>query len=333
MIHDQNDALTMCDAKIVADLSGQRFGRWTVLNDVMHTAKRERKWLCRCECGTERYVLERSLRYGDSLSCGCLRKEMAEKATSHDLTGKTFGELRVVQKLEKGENRRGAWWLCRCSCGAEYEVQGTLLINGRRTHCPGKSHDRNYSFADIAGQRFERLTVLYPSKRFNGVNSVIWHCKCDCGKEIDVAYNNLKYGHQKSCGCQRREHDQKLKTYLTHVDGTSIEMLKSKKIPTDNTTGCKGVYFIRGKYVAKIVFRKKAYYLGTYEYYEDAVQARKEAEEILFDGAVHHYEQWRKYAEANPEWAEKNPYRIGVTQDENRHLRIAFVSIPDVKDT
>ena len=66
-------------------------------------------------------------------------------------------------------------------------------------------------------------------------------------------------------------------------------MLKSKKVPTDNTTGYKGVYLIRGKYVAKIVFQKKQYFLGTYENIEDAAEARREAEEVLFDGSAKHY--------------------------------------------
>lgn len=68
-----------------------------------------------------------------------------------------------------------------------------------------------------------------------------------------------------------------------------MDVLKSKKVPTDNTTGYKGVYLIRGKYVAKIVFQKKQYFLGTYENIEDAAEARREAEEVLFDGSAKHY--------------------------------------------
>lgn len=49
---------------------GQRFGRWTLLDKVVTTAQGEKKHLCRCDCGTERYVLERSLKSGGSLSCG-----------------------------------------------------------------------------------------------------------------------------------------------------------------------------------------------------------------------------------------------------------------------
>ena len=71
---------------------------------------------------------------------------------------------------------------------------------------------------------------------------------------MDVSYNNLVYGNLKSCGCQKKEHDKKLGSMLTHVAGTSIDILKSKKIPTDNTTGYRGVYLVKGKYLAKIVF-------------------------------------------------------------------------------
>lgn len=66
---------------------GQRFGRWTLLDKVVTTAQGEKKHLCRCDCGTERYVLERSLKSGGSLSCGCLRRERAQQATAYDLLG------------------------------------------------------------------------------------------------------------------------------------------------------------------------------------------------------------------------------------------------------
>lgn len=47
-------------------LAGRTFCRWTVLDDHIKMARSERKWLCRCDCGTERYVLERSLKHGGS---------------------------------------------------------------------------------------------------------------------------------------------------------------------------------------------------------------------------------------------------------------------------
>ena len=297
---------------------GDRFGRWTVLGQEQLMEKVERKWYCRCDCGTLRYVLERSLKYGGSLSCGCLRREKSKEALSRDLTGNRFGELTVICRSELKRKGKGQWWLCKCDCGAEYEVEGTLLVTGRRTRCSGSSHVKNYFFSDITGKKFGRLTALYPVKRTDKGGSMIWHCQCECGNEVEVSYNSLMYANQKSCGCQKKEHDQKLPTYLNHMDGTSVEMLKSKKIPRDNTTGYRGVYLVRGKYIAKIVFQKKQYFLGSYDTAEEAAQARKEAEEELFDVAAVHYEKWKQRAEQDPEWASLNPVQIKVQRNNGK---------------
>lgn len=307
-------------------LPGSVIGRWTVIEEVPQSGK-DRRWLCRCSCGTERTVADRSLRYGGSVSCGCLRKERASKTNSSDLTGKQFGELTVIRKLQNTKHN-STQWLCKCSCGADYVAQGSHLLTGRRTRCSSKVHEKNYAYVDITGHRFERLVALYPSKRYDKSGSVIWRCKCDCGNEIDVAYNSLVYANQKSCGCRKQEHNQKLQRFLTHVAGTSVDMLKSKKIPTDNTTGYKGVYLIRGKYVAKIVFQKKQYFLSTYENIEDAAEARKKAEAVLFDGFAEHYAKWKEYADTDPDWAAQNPIQVIVERAEE-DLRVTF--LPDLR--
>lgn len=307
---------------------GQKVERWTILDHMILTAKGERKFLCQCECGTERYVLERSLLYGGSASCGCLRKEKSAAAISPDLTGQVFGELTVLRRAENPK-ARGSVWVCKCSCGAEYEVQGTLLTTGRRTRCSSNVHQKNYAYSDITGQKFEMLTALHPLRDRRGSRSVMWHCRCDCGNEIDVAYNNLVYCNMKSCGCRKKSHDQKLSSYLTHVDGTSLEMIKSKKVPTDNTTGYRGVYLIKGKYVAKIVFQKKAYYLGTFDSVEQAAEARKEAEEILYDKVSDFYDMWKQRAMSDPVWAERNPISIQVNK--NRDSGISVILLPQME--
>ena len=46
------------------------FGRWEIIREIPGS-KRGKKYLCRCECGTERKVLASSLRSGRSKSCGC----------------------------------------------------------------------------------------------------------------------------------------------------------------------------------------------------------------------------------------------------------------------
>lgn len=173
---------------------------------------------------------------------------------------------------------------------------------------------------DVTGRTFGRLTALYPTTGRSPKGYVLWHCRCACGNELDVSYNNLMYSTQKSCGCQRREHRQALGQFLTHIDGTSVEMLKSRKLSAGNSTGFRGVYLIRGKYVAKLVFQRKAYYLGTYTDIDDAIQARRRAENAVFTQAAIFYDAWKAKAEHDPQWAEENPATVTVKRDQNDQL-------------
>ncbi len=167
---------------------------------------------------------------------------------------------------------------------------------------------------DITGRRIGWLTALHATDARDPKGNVIWRCRCDCGKETDISYNVLLYTNVISCGCRRQAHNQSINRYLTHVDGTSLEMLRSEKIPKNNTTGVKGVYRFRGKYIAKIVFQKKQYVLGTYDTVAEAAEIRKEAEEAINQTAVAHYQKWEERAKSDPEWAQENPVRLLVNK-------------------
>jgi hypothetical protein len=73
---------TNCGCGRAEDLSGQSFGRWTVLARGENEPNRMLKWLCVCKCGTERLVRGAALKNGTSTSChGCKRSHeyMAER--------------------------------------------------------------------------------------------------------------------------------------------------------------------------------------------------------------------------------------------------------------
>lgn len=57
------------------DLTGQKFGRWTVVRRSTNTRQGQTRWLCLCECGSEDIVVSVVLRDGRSQSCGCLKSE------------------------------------------------------------------------------------------------------------------------------------------------------------------------------------------------------------------------------------------------------------------
>ena len=58
-------------------------------------------------------------------------------------------------------------------------------------------------YLDETGKKYGRLTVLYATDKRNSKREVYWHCKCDCGNEVDVLGRLLRNGTTQSCGCLR----------------------------------------------------------------------------------------------------------------------------------
>ena len=63
------------------------------------------------------------------------------------------------------------------------------------------------AYLDITGQRFGRLVALRDAGRKRNSNkrsTVVWLCRCDCGKEVITTGVLLRAGETKSCGCLKR---------------------------------------------------------------------------------------------------------------------------------
>ena len=68
------------------DLTGQRFGKLTVL-EFVQTTDEESHWRCRCDCGNIAVIRIGGLTSGKTQSCGCLQKERASQAKKkHGMT-------------------------------------------------------------------------------------------------------------------------------------------------------------------------------------------------------------------------------------------------------
>lgn len=68
------------------DLTGQKFGRWTVLyfSPEKRKVSQSALWMCKCDCGSERLVSSNGLSSGRSTSCGCFHAEnLAKRVTKH----------------------------------------------------------------------------------------------------------------------------------------------------------------------------------------------------------------------------------------------------------
>lgn len=122
-----------------------------------------------------------------------------------DLTGKKQGHLIFLKPAQKKNNRIFWWTLCdRCN---KIELTRT---DSKKEQCQECAHiitgQKNIGngMLDLTNQRFEKLIALYPlDKRIN--KKIYWHCKCDCGNEIDVLAASLTSGNTKSCGCLKKE--------------------------------------------------------------------------------------------------------------------------------
>jgi hypothetical protein len=100
------------------DLTGKRFGRWSVLQCVAgERFHGQLLWRCRCECGAVRKIPGGRLRRGESKSCGCLADEVRVTAnTKHGAAagGKLTPEYRawsnMIDRCERPGNKQYEDW-------------------------------------------------------------------------------------------------------------------------------------------------------------------------------------------------------------------------------
>jgi len=93
------------------DLTGQRFGRLTVLSFVGLDRRGKRLWSSRCDCGGSAVSRAGALRRGVSRSCGCLRREAlaAGAARRHAAAGPPRKRVSQGRKGEYATPERMAW--------------------------------------------------------------------------------------------------------------------------------------------------------------------------------------------------------------------------------
>lgn len=72
---------------VFKDLSGQKFGMWTVLDRSEDFGDKQVKWNCKCECGCFGKVHAQNLTSGGSKGCGCARyADLANRSATHGQT-------------------------------------------------------------------------------------------------------------------------------------------------------------------------------------------------------------------------------------------------------
>lgn len=166
-----------------------------------------RTWLLE-DCGASNDVADRMLRSVAQLSDYMMRQELVPSSYKNivngnefapDLTGKTFGNLRVLYRSAKPNAKCGVHtkWTCQCAlCGTIVEVRGASLKNGCRTDCGCR---RNIRISEACTE--DRTNKTYGHLKVLGRDTSIapqsgqhsrWMCRCDlCGTVESVSSSAL----------------------------------------------------------------------------------------------------------------------------------------------
>lgn len=114
------------------ELTGQIFGRLTVLSFDHVSGDGSSYWLCECDCQNKSKIVVRGhdLINNHTSSCGCMRRD------ANDITGQIFGRLTVLG-IDRITERGRTYWLCECSCDnkTRISVRRDGLVSGSTLSC------------------------------------------------------------------------------------------------------------------------------------------------------------------------------------------------------
>lgn len=119
------------------ELTGMKFGRWTVIGRAENNKKGNAMWHCHCECGKQAIIVGYSLTGGRSKSCGCYHSERVSQANKESKT--THGEKKTrLYRIWNGMKQR-----CFNPNDKDYEKYGgrgiTLCDEWKEDFCKFKS--------------------------------------------------------------------------------------------------------------------------------------------------------------------------------------------------
>lgn len=222
-----------------------------------------------------------------------------------DLTKQKFGRLTVIEQTDDYINPKGrhyAKWLCQCECGNIVSVTSGDLVSGQTKSCGCIRKERitarnkranNYEICD-------NYVILYTTngepfyvdlEDFDKVKDICWH-KSDEGYITGSIKRKKVRLHRYVMNCPDNMDVDHIHGFLTRNDNrkenlrivTRSQNLMNTRLKDTNTSGVAGVNWHKAsqKWRARITVREKEIYLGVYDNFDDAVKARKEAEDKYF---------------------------------------------------
>lgn len=166
--------------KLRKDLSGKKFGRLTVIKPV-GSRNGDIFYICNCICGNTKIINGKSLRHGDTKSCGCIYKES------------NFGKTFTHGKSTSGEYN--AWQLMKGRCLNDNN-KNKDYYKGRHIRV---SYEWMNSFESFYNDLGDKPTKDHTLDRINtNFNYTKWNCRWATRKEQSrnlrsntlITYNN-----------------------------------------------------------------------------------------------------------------------------------------------
>lgn len=198
-----------------------------------------------------------------------------------DLTGREFGKLTVVKRLENNKHGKTVW-LCKCKCSGESTPSGSDLTSGKVNSCGcvhkkhGLSKHRTFNiFTAMKDRCYNPKNISYPWYGVKGIK-IYQAWLDDFSKFHDWA---MKNGYKDNLEIDRvdssKDYEPSNCRWVTRIIQNQNQRLRK-----DNTSGVRGVKWnaSRNKWEVNISNNKDRIYLGLYESFEEAVQVRKNAE-------------------------------------------------------
>lgn len=157
-----------------------KFARLTAIRFVGRDARNNARWLFQCECGKEYIGTAKGVKTGDLKSCGCLRRELNEKARgiafnrSHGMTGSAEYRIwagmlqRCTNSAYHGFDHYGGRGIKVCPEWTEFESFYADMGNRpspkhsiERVDVNGDYEPKNCTWTTHTGQMRNRTTTIY----------------------------------------------------------------------------------------------------------------------------------------------------------------------------
>ena len=220
-----------------------------------------------------------------------------------NIIGEKFGRLLVIKKIKAcKETNYKTRYLCLCDCGNEILTESYKLKSKHTTSCGcyrsekvAKSN-KKYNTYDLSGEFGIGYTCkgeefYFDLEDYDLIKDYCWRKNkdgyiCATVNKQDILMHRLILNLNKDNKdfVDHRFHN----THDNRKDNlrkcTNTQNVRNSKIQKNNTSGVTGVYWHKNRqnWNAFIHVNKKKIFLGAYAKFEDAVRARKIAEDKYF---------------------------------------------------